>query len=99
MAVLHQLMQSDERAWRDCVSFLLEGDVALLVDDGVGLLARPEVIQQLRAKVVPEGLAALRADVLARGLGDACEKHGVQLLDDEGWVEWVLAHERSLSWK
>jgi sulfur relay protein TusB/DsrH len=99
MSTLHQLLASDECAWRECLNLCQPGDSLLLADDAVAWLLDPGRLEVLSDRLGSGRLYALQADALARGLIIRGEARNLALLTDTEWVALVRSHERVLSWR
>lgn len=99
MAILHQILSDDPRAWRDCGEFCRPGDTVVLVDAGAGLLADDDFMSGFPPVSGIVGTVALEADVVARGLHGVADKAGIELLGDVAWVRLACSREMVWSWK
>lgn len=91
MSTLHILNKTPEhRRFRLCLAAFAEGDRLLLTENGVLALVRcPEIL--------PEGTAALLADVQARGLAEVAAK-AVPCLDYGDMVSLTEDATRIITW-
>lgn len=94
--LLHILNRSplSSMVYRQVLAAMGPEDRLLLIEDGVqggvpGLVGHFEAVQ--------ERLFALREDLSARGLEEACDA-SVQLVDVEGFVVLTEEAERTVSW-
>ena len=79
-----------------CLRFVREGDVILLLEDGVYAAAAGTSKSHLVEKALERHkVYAIQADVKARGLDKLIE--GVTLADYRGFV-WLLEEHRSNAW-
>ena len=83
MATLHVLANPD--AASACLAATAAGDSVLLLGDGV--FAAAKLATQRR-------VGALRDDAVERGQ----RLHDVESLTDADFVEWVVSHDRSITW-
>ncbi len=82
-------------AYQHCCLSLAEGDVILLLEDGV-YAALPAYSSRFR-ELPAETLFALQPDVEARGI-TALLSNTVKQVDDAGFVALCCAHEKVISW-
>lgn len=86
MSVLH-LLTSPE-AVDSCLAAAVDGDAVLLVGDGV--------FAHRQAKAPKVRFGILAEDAEARGVEPGSM---VELLDYDGFVEWVAAFPKSVTWR
>ena len=85
MATLHLVSNPDAAA--SCLAAKADDDAVLLIGDGVFALAR---------LAGTPSVAALRDDAASRGMAAPDE---VRLLSQGDFVDWVVAHDRSVTWR
>lgn len=102
MSTLHLLFSPPTAgtALADCLRAASDGDTVLLLQDGVyAAVARATAPAALLREAVGSGVtvAALAPDVAARGIGAGLHA-GIELVDDDGFVELTEQYPRTLSW-
>lgn len=93
---LHVVSKSpfSSSALRDCLQCFSEGDVLLLIEDGVYAL-RHDALQALQNSAI----YCLEADAAARGQQELTAIiSGVKMIDDSGWVNLCTEHNPIVSW-
>ncbi len=86
MPVLHLL--ADPAATESCLAAAAAGDSLLLLGDGVFAATR------LASATTHLRMGALVEDAKQRGVA----LHGVEVLADADFVDWVVANDRSVTW-
>jgi tRNA 2-thiouridine synthesizing protein B len=97
--MLHTVNKSpfSATALESCLRFIRDGDVILLLEDGVYAAADSTSKSQLIGDAVGKySVYAMQADVKARGLENLID--GVQLADYNDFVKLLEAH-RSYAWR
>lgn len=94
MTTLHQIHRAD-RLNQDIVQWWQTDDTLLLIEGAVVALTHTQWRHSL-----PEGIrvAALKDDIIARGLPLDSLPQDVTLLSDQDWVALTIQHDRVLSW-
>lgn len=95
MSTLHVINHSPSASdgLSTCLRIRAEGDVILLIEDGVyAALAHTETARSLAGTA-----SALLADVQARGLTDRLGE-AIGIVDDAGFVELCIRCDRVMSW-
>ena len=83
MATLHLL--ANPAAASACIAAAAPGDAVLLLGDGVFAAARLPTAMRV---------GALEEDAAQRGE----RLHGAEALTDADFVDWVVGHDRSVTW-
>ncbi len=93
--ILHIVNKSpfDHSALRQSLRALGEADSLILIEDGVLLLANPDVVSNLPPA---DRLFVLKADCQARGI--AVNTGIATSVDYPRFVELVASHDKSVSW-
>ncbi|ODC03695.1 hypothetical protein BFW38_09215 [Terasakiispira papahanaumokuakeensis] len=94
MTTLHQIHRAD-RLNQNIVQWWQADDTLLLIEGAVVALTHAQWRHGL-----PEGIrvAALKDDIIARGLPLDNLPQDVTLLSDQDWVALTIQHDRVLSW-
>jgi len=82
---------SDHATFESCRSTLTESDTLLLLEEGV-YWALPK--HRIELSRLPARVVVLQPDSDARGVST----EGLSEVDDAGFVELSIQHERSISW-
>ncbi len=94
MPILHTVNKSPflTTTLESCLRLAQPGSTILLIEDGVYALLSPLLNEYSNLSFY-----ALAADVQARGLSDRLPAH-IQLVDDQGFVQLTVEHDRVESW-
>ena len=101
MPILHTVNRSPyrETTLESCLRVALPGSALLLIEDGVyAALASGEAALRVREALAQMRVFALRADLLARGLGDSDLVDDVQVVDYAGFVDLACEYDKVQSW-
>lgn len=97
MSMLHVVNKSpyERNSLDTCTGYCREGDTLLLIEDGVyAAIASGMAAAKLQGLKV----AALGADLKARGIGEDKLVAGIQIVDYAGFVDLVETTDRVQSW-
>ena len=99
MAMLHTVNKSPYQCntLESCLNHTQEGDVVLLIEDGVYAAAKGGRAADALAAVKGVKICALSADVKARGL-DGRIIDGVEIVDYAGFVDLVTETDKTQAW-
>ncbi len=97
MSMLHVVNKSPyERNSLDaCIGYCKDGDAVLLIEDGVYAAMK---VGSSAAKLHGLDVAALGADLAARGISEDKLAEGIKVVDYAGFVDLVEAKDKVQSW-
>jgi len=98
--MLHTVNKSpfDHNTLETCLKFAKQGSALLLIEDGVYAATRDTAVsKQVQEAMKSVSIYALKPDVEARGMQNRV-MDGVRLVDYEGFVDLVVAHNAVQSW-
>ena len=100
MAMLHIVNKSPYQngTLESCLNHVLEGDTVLLIEDAVYAALKGGRAANALASVKGVKIAALSADLKARGIGEDKMVDGVDTVDYGGFVDLVTACDKTQSW-
>jgi len=100
MAMLHTVNKSpyEKGALESCLNHVSEGDTVLLIEDGVYAVIKGGRAANALASVKGVKIAALEADLKARGISADKMTDGVDVVDYGGFVDLVEANDKSEAW-
>ena len=99
MALLHTVNKSPYQCntLESCLKHVGEGDVVLLIEDGVYAAVKGGRAAELLQQAQGVRICALSADVKARGLGERLIE-GVDVVDYGDFVDLVTETDRTQAW-
>jgi len=99
MAMLHTVNKSpyERNTLESCLNHVKEGDVVLLIEDGVYAALKGGRAADVLSSVNGVKICALSADVKARGL-DGRLVDGVEVVDYAGFVDLVEQTDKTQAW-
>ncbi len=99
MALLHTVNKSPYQCntLESCLEHVGEGDVVLLIEDGVYAAVKGGKAAEMIARAQGVKICALSADVKARGLADKLVD-GVEVVDYGGFVDLVTETDKTQAW-
>lgn len=82
----------------ESLAFANEGDAILLLGDAVQCADAPITLASFVAKCGMQGVAVyvLESDMQLRGVGAPLQ--GIQVVDDTGFVNLVVEHQKQIAW-
>ena len=97
MSMLHLVNKSpyERNSLSTCVGYVKDGDVLLLIEDGVYAAAKGG---SAAAKLQGLDVSVLGPDLAARGIGEDKLVDGVKVVDYAGFVDLVEAKDKVQSW-
>ena len=100
MAMLHTVNKSpyEKGALESCLNHVSEGDTVLLIEDGVYAVVKGGRAANALASVKGVKIAALSADLKARGITADKISGGVDVVDYGGFVDLVTDTDKTQSW-
>ncbi len=101
MSTLHTVNNSpfESTSLESCLNHLNEGDVVLLIEDGVvGTRSASKVASTITAAMANCKVYALAPDLSARGMNEDTVLDGIELVDYGGFVDLAAEHERTQAW-
>ncbi len=99
--MLHTVNKSpfERNAVSSCLRLARKGSAVLLIEDGVyAAVAGTAVSEQVSERIAELSFYVLGPDIAARGLGGAPLIEGVRVVDYEGFVDLVAAHDATQAW-
>jgi len=99
MGMLHTVNKSpyERNTLESCLNHVQEGDVVLLIEDGVYAALKGGRVAEVLSAVKGVKICALSADVKARGL-DGRLIDGVEVVDYGGFVDLVEQTDKTQAW-
>ncbi|HFB98473.1 MAG TPA: sulfurtransferase complex subunit TusB [Bryobacterales bacterium] len=100
MAMLHTVNKSpyETDALESCLAHAREGDIVLLIEDGVYATIKGGRAAEALASAGGVKIAALSADLKARGITPEKMVEGVEVVDYGGFVDLVTENDRVQAW-
>jgi len=100
MATLHTVNKSpyERNTLESCLKHVQSGDTILLIEDGVYAVIKGGRAAELLAAAEGVKIAALSADLKARGIGEDKMVDGIEVVDYGGFVDLVEANDRVQAW-
>lgn len=97
MSMLHVVNKSpyERNSLDTCVGYCKEGDVVLLIEDGVYAAMK---VGSAAAKLDGLDVSALGPDLAARGISEDKLVEGVKVVDYAGFVDLVESTDKVQSW-
>ena len=97
MSMLHLVNKSpyERNSLSTCVGYVKEGDVLLLIEDGVYAAVKGG---SAAAKLQGLDVSVLGPDLAARGIGEDKLVDGVEVVDYAAFVDLVEAKDKVQSW-
>ncbi len=99
MALLHTVNKSPYQCntLESCLQHVGEGDVVLLIEDGVYAAVKGGKASEMLAQAQGVKICALSADVKARGLTGKL-MDGIEVVDYGGFVDLVVETDKTQAW-
>jgi len=100
MAMLHTVNKSpyEKGTLESCLNHVGEGDTVLLIEDGVYAVIKGGRAANALAAMKGVKIAALSADLKARGIDADKMIDGVDVIDYAGFVDLVTGTDKTQSW-
>ncbi len=100
MALLHTVNKSpyERNTLESCLNHVQEGDTVLLIEDGVYAVVKGGRVADVLASVKGVKIAALSADLKARGITAEKMIDGVEVVDYGGFVDLVTNNDKVQAW-
>lgn len=101
MTMLHTVNKSpfERRTLDSCLGHASKGSAILLLEDGIyGALKGTVVADKIKDATADHPIYVLGPDVRARGMSEDQVIEGVSVVDYEGFVDLVTAHDNVQSW-
>ncbi|WP_038033841.1 sulfurtransferase complex subunit TusB [Thermopetrobacter sp. TC1] len=100
MALLHTVNKSpyERNTLESCLNHVQEGDTVLLIEDGVYAVIKGGRAADVLASVKGVKIAALSADLKARGITADKMIDGVEVVDYGGFVDLVTSNDKVQAW-
>ncbi|MEZ5841950.1 MAG: sulfurtransferase complex subunit TusB [Hyphomicrobiales bacterium] len=101
MSTLHTINKSpfERSAMASCLAHLKAGDAVLIIEDGVvGARKATAFAATISAAMGDAEVYVLGPDLQARGMNEGDLVDGVKVVDYDGFVDLVTAHDRTQAW-
>ena len=101
MSMLHTVNKSpfERNALASCLNLAKKGSAVLLLEDGVfAALANTTHSERVKAAAGDFKFYVLGPDVCARGLDEKNIMDNIEIVDYEGFVDLVAAHDNVQAW-
>ncbi len=100
MAMLHTVNKSpyERNTLESCLNHVREGDVVLLIEDGVYAALKGGRAADVLSAVNGVRVCALSADLKARGIDSQKVVDGVDVVDYAGFVDLVEQTDKTQAW-
>jgi sulfur relay protein TusB/DsrH len=99
MATLHLVINAGSEPLETCIDWAGDSDQVVLLDAGVDSLSNLHCTALMDPLILEGRIAALEADVRARGLAGLCQSLGMAMVSDTAWVGLLAECEQVMSWR